>query len=344
MIGADRFGGVFFLLLATNVACDGFLVGGKCLDGYVQRGSACVVDAEDGDGGGGDAAGGPGGADGTGAGGVAGSGGSGSGQGGSGGGADCGPLTSCAGECVDTDTNPYNCSACGLVCPSLICEEGVCIGGAAGHVVALGLDFRGVPQNSQVARVLGNAVFLHGGNPVRVVGLKPPTFAAAPTFIQDLIASEAAARGRAHTYAAVKPADVPVVVGAGQVDVLVVLGSSLGRHDDVPVMAAALGASLDTFFEDGGVVVTIPTPKSLGLVHDFLEDSSLLPGLTLAKTSPGDLLVAEWTDALAVGLLSPLPMTGEPVSIVPEDPAGSVVVLTNEDAQPVALHRAVVTP
>lgn len=336
-----RLGG-FLLLLAANVACDGFLVGGKCLEGYTQRGSSCVVEAQAGEGGAGGDEPGPGGADGTGAGGASGSGGSGSGQGGSGGGIDCGPLTACGPDCADLQTDEHNCGACGLVCPSLICEEGVCIGGPAGHVVVLGLDFRSAPPNSQISRVLGNAVFLHGGNPVRVVGLKPPTFGAAPAFIEELVAAEASARGRAFTYATVKAADVPAAVGASQVDVLVVLGSSLGRQSDVPAMAAALGGSLDSFFDDGGIIVTIPTPKSLGLVHDFLDDSGLLPGVTMAETSPGDLLVSDWTDALAVGLLSPLSMVGEPVTIVPADPEIAATVLTNDQGEPVALHRAVV--
>jgi Stigma-specific protein, Stig1 len=35
-------------------------------------------------------------------------------------------LTDCGGGCVDLSSDPFNCGACGNVCPGGVCEGGIC--------------------------------------------------------------------------------------------------------------------------------------------------------------------------------------------------------------------------
>ncbi len=328
------------VLLTGGLGCDAWLVGGECLPGYELSEGRCLVAASADGGGGGSAAGG---AEQHGGGAQQGSG-AGPGSGGSGvGGADpcADDLTSCAGQCVDVAVHPLHCGACGLVCPTGICEDGVCIGGAAGHVIGLGLDLQDAAPGGQVARVLGNAVFLHAGDPVRVVALKPTGLVAGASYLESLVASEAELRGRAHTYSKEHPDHLPAMLEAAQIDVLLVLGDALGRPAEIPDWASALQPGLPAFFQHGGVVVAVATAKNPDPITTFLDASLLLPGVSVTALAPGSVTVAAWTDALAVGLLSPFQMTGTPVSIGLADPSQAVVVLEDGAAAPVVVHRAV---
>ncbi len=330
------------LALAASPACDAFLVGGECLEGWVEKDGACIVDSSQA------GAGGAGGAL-SGAGGSASQGGGGGSVGGGvpstssagGGGTGCGDLQACGTSCVDVESDPYHCGGCFVACATGICDSGSCVGGPAGHVVAVGVDFRTASQGSPVARILGNAVFLHAGNPLRIAGIAPSKSAGPPAYLKDLVVSEATLRNRAYSYAHVPSADLPARMGAGEIDVLVVLGSALGKASEVPQVAADLAGLLPAFFDGGGIVVAIPTRSTMTLTRTFLEGSGLLPELEMTHATGGELVVAQWTDALSVGLVSPLPLLGEPVAIAPAD-ANAVTVLTSATGEPVALHRAIV--
>lgn len=77
------------------------------------------------------------------------------------------PLELCAGECVDTTSDPQNCGECGNVCPTGLCVDSQCVGDIVGHIVAIGHDYGAF--NAPMRRMLGNALGL-GKHQTVVVG------------------------------------------------------------------------------------------------------------------------------------------------------------------------------
>jgi len=88
------------------------------------------------------------------------------------------PLVDCSGSCVDLNNDSKNCGACGRVCPSAICQGAECIGAAAGHIIAICMNYRQTAADSQPTALLGNAVLLPLTDNVRILaydGYAEPT-------------------------------------------------------------------------------------------------------------------------------------------------------------------------
>jgi hypothetical protein len=79
-------------------------------------------------------------------------------------------LLACSNRCIDPLTDPDHCGSCDRRCPTAICREGACVGGTAGHVVAMCMNFETFRLNAPQNTLLGNAVFQASSDPVRVLG------------------------------------------------------------------------------------------------------------------------------------------------------------------------------
>lgn len=317
-------------IASLGLACDAWLVGGECLPGYAETPGACVAlapgEPSGGAGGSGDepevsgTSGVTGGASAT-------------------GGADpgCAPLDACAGACVDLQSDPASCGACGKVCVSGICEEGECIGEPAGHVVAIGIE----PDvgSAMPARILANAVLLHPADPVRVAMFAGPL--AKVSGVATGLATEVEARGRTMLVSHGTASQVAANLQAGQVDVLLVTPETLESAGVGGTVIHDLGPILTEFLGGGGVVVALasaPRPQEL---QDFLTQSGLLRGVEIIEADAGPYTFTSWSDALSIGVVSPFAggSWAQGFRLPPEGEATTVVI--DPEGTPVVVHRAI---
>ncbi len=344
---------VLLATLVTAAGCNFQLVGGACIDGFVEREGACYragdlggggSDAGASNGGGGDEGGGNEGGFGAQAGGgqssVGGAPAGGGGQG-AGGGPDCEPLAACGDSCVDLDSDPLNCGSCGHVCQTALCGAGQCQGASAGHVAAIGIDYGVVNPGTSAARLLGNAVFLHAHEPVRVSLYAQDATTGVRNKVTAIVNAEAAARGRS---ALVTNAMDPVTLGneaaALDVDVVVVLPQEWAEPGEMVDIASGWGQPFDDFIGSGGVLVVLAEGDA---TQELLSTSQWLGPLELGALPLQSLEVASWLDALSVGVLSPFALSHAATSITPSAPldASTQVVVSTSLDEPVVIHRVV---
>lgn len=340
-----------YAAVLSLVGCNFQLVGGECLDGYALEDGRCLAVVEDGGAGGGIAAGGDtnvGGSDGgfgaEAGGGEAPAGGgpsAGAPQGGAGGGLSCDPLTACGGECVDIDSDPQNCGACGHACQTGLCGGGQCQGSSAGHVAAIGIDYQGVNAGSSAARLLGNAVFLHAHEPVRVALYTQNASNDVRDQVAALVGAEAAARGRSAMIT--NMLDASLLGESAQdleTDVVIVLPQPYAEPGEMVGVANTWALPLDDFTGAGGVLIVLA--KGPG-AEELLTASQWFGPLVLSAEPMQSLEISSWLDALSVGVLSPFALSHATTSLTPSAPldAWTQIVVSTQVGAPVILHRVV---
>lgn len=262
------------------------------------------------------------------------------------------PLRLCADRCVDTTTDPLHCGRCGNACPTGLCRESECVGGHAGHLVALCMSFEQVFANSPQAVLLANAVFLATSPMTRVMVFDAFAPNAAKNQVRSIISSAGATRGRqVRIDVASTPADVVSALKIANYEVLVIADTSLAPSGAVRDMGRAISTTLDSFTQAGGVVVitsgsaATEMPEFWGSDGASLFDVRGVPDVTfteLQNRAPADAVAANvLTPFLALTSTCVLEMSmdvGADTEVVisglnPGDAGGEL---------PVVLHRVIV--
>jgi hypothetical protein len=160
------------------------------------------------------------------------------------------PTTACNNVCVDIQTDPDNCGACGRVCASGVCSMGVCGGVSRGQIVAIGHDYRSF--HAGMARVLGNSTALGVHFDVGITRLTGTADAASRSGVTSAITSSMRGFGRPW-HNVTLPAPGAVLTG---VDVVVV-DAQLGDGAAAEALGTSWRSSLTNFLSRGGVVVVL---------------------------------------------------------------------------------------
>ncbi|HVU00937.1 MAG TPA: hypothetical protein VHE30_04265 [Polyangiaceae bacterium] len=260
------------------------------------------------------------------------------------------PLVQCGTQCVNTDIDEDNCGRCNHRCASQICQGGQCVGATAGHVVVMCMDYRTQPVvGSPQQRLLGNAVFIPPGNPVRVLAYSQSTPAATITAVGRTLDAAATSKNRTYTITQAKTAlAVTTALNVVDYDVLLV-------YDQPNAAAGALGATgatfqspISSFVRAGGTVVVLAGDGGQAEMPAFLDAAGLLdaraqPGVT------GNLLYNRALgDAVGLNVLSQFRAVRETCTFTLNsvDPAATFVI-TNQPASsgeignPVVVHTVV---
>lgn len=154
---------------------------------------------------------------------------------------------------ADTQSDPDNCGACGVVCASGACSMGACLGALPGHIVAIGHDYR--HHHAAMARLLGDAVALGADPDVGVARWGGTTDEVATAETSAALAEGMTAVGRAWHSVAMPVAPAPL---AG-IDVVLV-DAQLGDGSALEATGTAWRGALDTFLASGGVIILLDGP------------------------------------------------------------------------------------
>lgn len=244
-------------------------------------------------------------------------------------------LQDCNGGCVDLQTSSRHCGSCGRLCASGICEQGVCADAVPGHLVLLGHTYES--SNPFQGALLGNAVFLGRGAPVRVLVFEGAARESAVAGAYAAIDEVAAAIGRA--WQATAALEGLLTLQLESADVLVIHAQQLQQESVLRKLGESWTRAMAGFLVRGGVVVLLDGPSDVneGTYH-ILEAAQLftLAGLQPVATGSDLEVVAPGTGiAVRVGRR----YRAERTTVGFVDPQTSATTVARSEALPVILHR-----
>jgi hypothetical protein len=253
--------------------------------------------------------------------------------------------TDCGGVCVDITSDSQHCGACGVVCASGLCNGGVCRGAIPGHLVAIGHDYYKTPT-AAAARLLTNAAFLPGRNPVRVLAYGEYADASVATSV-DRVLDGAAASGRTWTKTIASSRADFDALSIDRFDVVLVYDQPNAPTGTLADVGANLRRKLLSFGEAGGVVIVLDGGSGIGQMPSFLSASTLVDASSDSSLRAVALDVVTPGDAIGIGVLTPYLSANRTVSFTLASPLPSettVVVRESTSSAPVVLHRVMLLP
>jgi hypothetical protein len=236
---------------------------------------------------------------------------------GSGSGGDGGSVCS-----ADTSSDPDNCGACGVVCASGICVDGMCQTGVFGQIIAIGHDY--THYHATMTRVLGNAVALGLHKNVRVARWNGTTADGAVAATTAALNSGMGQLGRA--WHQVTLPSSPSATALNGADVLLV-DPQIGDGAALQAAAQPWATTFDGFLARGGVIVVLE--GSAGVSYRFAIGGGLYTVGAPVDASGSYAYVVDGSDAVAQQVISPY--LAETTSVTMPGAPSSVVATTGGD-------------
>jgi hypothetical protein len=267
----------------------------------------------------------------------------------------CGPFCTdpmfpdeCNGKCVDLQTDPNNCGACGKICASGICVAATCQGSTPGETVLIGDDFSGAQNSAAPAKLLQNAAFIPSSNPLRVLSYEQFANAAAVLTAKATINAGGTLRGRTAKYTvSTTAADLAAVGLETKFDVVLVHDQATLTAAEAATDGAADSAALVQFAKAGGVIIVLSGANGEDAMPVFVTNASLvdLASDTFFPT-PGRGTVVAPGDDVGQGVVSPFAIGSRFVTWQSNEPNGgnvTFVVLSgsapNPLGDPIVIHK-----
>lgn len=162
------------------------------------------------------------------------------------------PSLDCDGTCTDVTGDPNNCGMCGRVCASGVCTNSTCAGALAGHIVAIGHDYRSF--HAAMARVLGDSAALGAHLDIGIARYLGTSAMASQQGVTTAIGQSLNEIGRSWHGVALPASPGPNAFHG--IDVLVV-DAQTGDGNAAEAAGAAWNASITGFVAGGGVVIVL---------------------------------------------------------------------------------------
>jgi hypothetical protein len=249
------------------------------------------------------------------------------------------PLTDCGGMCFDLMTDPEHCGSCSVRCTSGICELGMCADAIAGQSVVIGHDFSAA--NIAMQRLLGNAVFLAQGAPVRVLEYRGESDATSVAGVEHAIDVVKAELGREWLRTDAIESLVPLQLSAA--DVLLVHAQVQASNSSLRKLGQEWGNALAQFVATGGVVVLIEAPSAQNAgTFQLLEPASLFEADARESIVTQQLLVQTPGLGVAVRVPDRYMSTRNSVHFRGVSTPGTFVVV-DKDMLPVLVQRVIIS-
>lgn len=174
---------------------------------------------------------------------------------------DCGPLSLCAGFCVDVDIDPNYCGNCTTSCTSNICNNGICAAQTFGHVVVIGHDYRSDTNNAEINKIIGNTVFISPSAPVRVLAYQLDALPSAIQGTDNAIDEHPGATTRNWTKTVVTdPYAVPFYLYSH--NVFLIYAQPDATDAELTELGEVWEVTLGDFIRRGGVVILLESPST----------------------------------------------------------------------------------
>ena len=257
------------------------------------------------------------------------------------------PLVSCGGTCIDVTADPLNCGGCNIVCASQLCSNSQCVGAASGGIVYVGHDYSLTPPGTAQARVLSNAVFIPGSNPLHVMSYERYANPSSISHVDTILHGVANQLGRTLSIRSVTADnEVRDQLALPNYDVLLVHDQSAAPDMALASLGSSWSQTLTNFTLGGGVVVILDGGTGIGQMPAFATGTSLLQVTShaaMATWTP--LVVSSRIDVVGIGVVSPYAGEQSSVSLATETNGGNVVYVVELETDsgsgaPVVVHKA----
>nr|HEX4316716.1 hypothetical protein [Kofleriaceae bacterium] len=220
---------------------------------------------------------------------------------------------------ADTQNDPVNCGACGVVCPSGLCELGACAGSTTGHIIAIGHDY--VAFDTAMTQVIADSVELGAHANLAIATYRGTASASSHAGTQAALHAALAHDGRA-SHAVTMPT-APNEQALATIDVVLVEAQT-GSGD----AAAAAGAPWQQTFSDfvarGGVIVVLEGAG--GVSYRYAAAAGLFDVGAPADATGAVATVTAPTDATTANVISPY--LAEQTSVAFPTTTGATVMTT----------------
>ena len=249
-------------------------------------------------------------------------------------------LTQCGALCVDEERDPDHCGACSNRCTSGICELGSCADAIAGQAVVIGHDFSSA--NTAMQRLIGNAVFLGLGAPVRVLVYTGDADPASSMGVERAIDVVKAETGRDWQRVEAIEALVPLQLSAA--DVLLIHAQVEASNSALRKLGEQWGNALAQFVSIGGVVIVVEAPSARNSgTFQVLQPARIFLASGREEIEPQVLSVQTPGLGVAVRVPDRYMSLDHTVHFNGVTSPGTVVV-TDRDALPIVVQRVISPP
>lgn len=245
-------------------------------------------------------------------------------------------LTKCGADCINVVQTAGHCGGCGNVCASGICEDSTCADAVPGHVVVLGHTYE--RSNKFQSTLLGNAVFLGQGAPVRTLVYEGSAGPDSISGVKSAVDTVAQSIGRAWVSSAA--VESLVTLQLRDADVFLIHAQVEGTDSVLDKLGADWGMALAEFLVRGGVIVLIdgPSVENSG-THRILRPSGAFSAAGRIQMNGGDVRVNSPGTGIAVRVGDRYRGEQDTVGFMSIQVPGSVVARL--DDMPVVFQRVI---
>ncbi len=255
------------------------------------------------------------------------------------------PLEECGDQCVELASDAANCGQCFKRCASGICQSGTCVGAVPGNLVLMCLNYRQTVQGRSQQALLGNAVFLPTGNPVRVLAYTQYTSDRLIGQVTRTLDWAASDRARTYDWATVTdPQTLSSTLSIFDHDVLLVPDQDAAPDaTTLSDLGSVMAGTLDGFARAGGTIVVLSGVT--GAMTGFFTSGGLLDTSAQSDVTGSQIYNRSPGNVIGVGVVSPFRALQDTCvfeTTVTEDGSTFFVVTDTDPASSLGLGRPVV--